>query len=173
MYVREPAAPFVSMAEMMRKFQSGTKEVSLPRGSCSISQSDAGATQRKPKLTLTRPKTPEFETSQCVRSFKLKSSAEIEKEVMAKVPKFKARPLNKKVKVRARLSNPLPKMQAVKGGMCGGFRIGHGSIGKFPRLSERGFGRGGRSFNRYRRGGRWSFRGAHQGPFPTGHTRIE
>ncbi|KAL8472394.1 hypothetical protein ACS0TY_028930 [Phlomoides rotata] len=107
---------------------------------------------------------------------------------------------NTKVKVRARLSNPLPKMQAVKGGMCGGFRIGYGSSGKFPRLSERGFGRGGHSFNRYgtdfyprgpggrmsfsnepeleyppfqgrpnfERGGRWSFRGAHQGPFPTG-----
>ncbi|KAL8506359.1 hypothetical protein ACS0TY_017295 [Phlomoides rotata] len=140
MYVREPAAPFVSMAEMMRKFQSETKEVSLPRGSCSISQSDAGATQRKPKLTLTRPKTPEFETSQRVRSFKLKSSAEIEKEVMAKVPKFKARPLNKKVKVRARLSNPLPNMQAVKGGMCGGFRIGH--------TCDRGYGDYG-SYRRY------------------------
>ncbi|KAL9245654.1 hypothetical protein vseg_019279 [Gypsophila vaccaria] len=31
---------------------------------------------------------------------------------------------NSKTKVRARLSNPMPKMQAVKGGMCGGFRIG-------------------------------------------------
>ncbi|KAL9229633.1 hypothetical protein vseg_005081 [Gypsophila vaccaria] len=31
---------------------------------------------------------------------------------------------NSKIKVRARLSNPLPKMQAVKGGMRGGFRIG-------------------------------------------------
>lgn len=33
------------------------------------------------------------------------------------------------MKVKARLSNPLPKTQAVKGGMCGGFRIGHGSGG--------------------------------------------
>ncbi|KAL8468785.1 hypothetical protein ACS0TY_031833 [Phlomoides rotata] len=108
MYVREPAAPFVSMAEMMRKFQSGTREVSLPRGSCSISLSDAGATQRKPKLTLTRPKTPEFETSQRVRSVKLKSSAEIEEEMMAKVPKFKARPLNKKI-FEAPSLPPLPR----------------------------------------------------------------
>jgi hypothetical protein len=30
------------------------------------------------------------------------------------------------MKVKARLSNPLPKTQAVKGGMCGGFRIGRG-----------------------------------------------
>lgn len=37
--------------------------------------------------------------------------------------------------MRARLSNPLPKMQAVKGGMCGGFRIGHGTSGTFPRFS--------------------------------------
>ncbi|EYU42139.1 hypothetical protein MIMGU_mgv1a002029mg [Erythranthe guttata] len=77
MYVREPAAaPFVSTAEMMRKFQSGTRER---------------------KLTLTRPKTPEFETSQRVRSVKIKSSAELEEEIMAKMPKFKARPLNKKI----------------------------------------------------------------------------
>ena len=29
-YVREPAAPFVSMAEMMKKFQSSTRDLSLP-----------------------------------------------------------------------------------------------------------------------------------------------
>ncbi|XP_022841662.1 nucleolin-like [Olea europaea var. sylvestris] len=52
-----------------------------------------------------------------------------------------------KVKVRARLSNPLPKMQAVKGGMCGGFRIGHGGSSTLPRYFGRGFGRGGRPFN--------------------------
>ncbi|XP_028774551.1 nucleolin-like isoform X2 [Neltuma alba] len=42
-----------------------------------------------------------------------------------------------KIKVRARLSNPLPKTQAVKGGMCGGFRIGHARGGAFPRSGER------------------------------------
>lgn len=52
----------------------------------------------KPKLTLTRPKDPEFETAQRVRSVRVKSTAEIEEEMMAKIPKFKARPLNKKVK---------------------------------------------------------------------------
>ncbi|KAH6833906.1 targeting protein for XKLP2 [Perilla frutescens var. hirtella] len=109
MYFREPAAPFVSMAEMMKKFQSGTREMSLPRGSCSLSQSDAGgAMQRKSKLTLTRPKTPEFETSQRVRSVKIKSSAEIEEEMMAKIPKFKARPLNKKI-FEASTLPPLPR----------------------------------------------------------------
>ncbi|KAJ1422585.1 RNA-binding domain superfamily [Sesbania bispinosa] len=53
-----------------------------------------------------------------------------------------------KVKVRARLSNPLPKTQAVKGGMCGGFRIGHSRSGAFPR-SGRGFGRGRQPFNNW------------------------
>lgn len=51
----------------------------------------------KPKLTLTRPKEPEFETSQRVRSVRVKSTAELEEEMMAKIPKFKARPVNKKV----------------------------------------------------------------------------
>lgn len=52
---------------------------------------------------------------------------------------------NSKVKVHARLSNPLPKMQAVKGGMCGGFQIGHG----------RSYARGGHPFHRNGRGFYW------------------
>ncbi|KAJ6289508.1 hypothetical protein OIU76_025347 [Salix suchowensis] len=97
-YVREQAAPFVSMAEMMKKFQSNTREkLSLPHLNSSISHDGASVIQRKPKLTLTRPKEPEFETSQRVRSVKIKSTAEIEEEMMAKIPKFKARPLNKKI----------------------------------------------------------------------------
>ncbi|XP_023531076.1 protein TPX2-like [Cucurbita pepo subsp. pepo] len=96
MYVREPA-PFVSMAEMMRKFQSSTRDLSLPNVNKSHSQDAGNFTQSKSKLTLTRPKVPEFETAQRVRSTKVKSSAEIEEEMMAKMPKFKARPLNKKI----------------------------------------------------------------------------
>ncbi|KAI0513723.1 hypothetical protein KFK09_009753 [Dendrobium nobile] len=46
-----------------------------------------------------------------------------------------------KMKARARLANPLPKTQAVKGGMSGGFRIGHNGIGVYSRFG-RGFGRG-------------------------------
>ncbi|WOH05635.1 hypothetical protein DCAR_0625055 [Daucus carota subsp. sativus] len=94
-YAREPAAPFVSMAEMMNKFQSNTRDMSLSRPSSSLACDAAGP--RKPKLTLTRPKEPEFETSQRVRSVKIKSSAELEEELMAKIPKFKARPINKKI----------------------------------------------------------------------------
>lgn len=90
-YVREtpktPAAPFVSMAEMMKRFQSSTRDLSL----------HSTLSHVKPKLTLTRPKEPEFETNQRARPTTVKSSAELEEEMMAKMPKFKARPLNKKV----------------------------------------------------------------------------
>ncbi|CAI0548700.1 unnamed protein product [Linum tenue] len=86
-YVRETAvqAPFVSTAEMMRKFQTSTRELSLP------------IPQGKPKLTLTRPKEPAFETAQRVRPVRVKSSAELEEEMLSKIPKFKARPVNKKI----------------------------------------------------------------------------
>ncbi|EXB44629.1 hypothetical protein L484_010320 [Morus notabilis] len=90
-YVREQtAAPFVSAAEMMIKFQSSTRDLSLPHVPDSFFK-------MKPRLTLTRPKEPELETSQRVRSVKVKSTAELEEEMMAKIPKFKARPLNKKI----------------------------------------------------------------------------
>ncbi|KAL6199616.1 hypothetical protein ACLB2K_029400 [Fragaria x ananassa] len=79
-YVWEPAAPFVSMAEMMNRFQSSTRDLSLPHANGSLSH-------MKPKLTLTRPKEPEFEISQRVRSVRVKSTAELEEEMMAKIPK--------------------------------------------------------------------------------------
>ncbi|RZB75431.1 protein TPX2-like isoform X3 [Glycine soja] len=102
-YVRETPAtpasvPFVSMAEMMKKFQSSTRDLSLP----------IVVSHTKPKLTLTRPKEPEFETSQRIRPARVKSSAELEEEMMAKIPKFKARPLNKKILQTATLP-PVPR----------------------------------------------------------------
>ncbi|BAT90100.1 hypothetical protein LR48_Vigan08g104700 [Vigna angularis] len=102
-YVREtpttPASvPFVSMAEMMKRFQSSTRDLALPNI----------ASNTKPKLTLTRPKEPEFETSQRIRPTRVKSSAELEEELMAKIPKFKARPLNKKILQTATLP-PIPR----------------------------------------------------------------
>ncbi|XP_030932519.1 protein TPX2-like isoform X2 [Quercus lobata] len=95
-YVREPPKQFVSMAEMMKKFQSSTRDLSLPHANGSLPHG-AFIIQMKPKLTLTRPKEPEFETAQRVRSVRIKSTAELEEEMMAKIPKFKARPLNKKI----------------------------------------------------------------------------
>ncbi|XP_033517416.1 protein TPX2-like isoform X2 [Nicotiana tomentosiformis] len=101
MYAREPVPPFISTAEMMKKFHSSTREMSLPCISSSTPH-------RKPKLTLTAPKEPEFETAQRVRPTTVKSSAELEEEMMAKIPKFKARPLNKKL-FEAPTLPPLPK----------------------------------------------------------------
>ncbi|GFY87988.1 GDP-D-mannose 4,6-dehydratase 1 [Actinidia rufa] len=43
---------------------------------------------------------------------------------------------NSKTKVRAKLSNTLPKSQAIKGGMCGGFRIGCGGAGSFSKSGQ-------------------------------------
>ncbi|KAK9285136.1 hypothetical protein L1049_024321 [Liquidambar formosana] len=92
---------------------------------------------------------------------------------------------NSKTKVKARLSNPLPKTQAVKGGMCGGFRIGHGGGGSFSKFG-RGFGRGGQPFHRanfqrgrgfYQRGrgqsGRMGFGNEYEldNPYPEFHGR--
>ncbi|KAJ8764532.1 hypothetical protein K2173_006272 [Erythroxylum novogranatense] len=53
---------------------------------------------------------------------------------------------NSKIRVKARLSNPLPKTQAVKGGMRGGFLIDRAGNGSFSRFG-RAVGRGGRHFN--------------------------
>ncbi|XP_050228139.1 uncharacterized protein LOC126677519 isoform X2 [Mercurialis annua] len=48
-----------------------------------------------------------------------------------------------KTRVKARLSNPMPKTQAVKGGMCGGFLIDRAGGGSSSRFGGRNFGRGG------------------------------
>ncbi|XP_021683966.2 uncharacterized protein LOC110667439 isoform X2 [Hevea brasiliensis] len=53
---------------------------------------------------------------------------------------------NSKTRVKARLSNPMPKTQAVKGGMCGGFLIDRAGVGNSSRFG-RNFGRGGHHFN--------------------------
>ncbi|XP_010522597.1 PREDICTED: protein TPX2 [Tarenaya hassleriana] len=106
-YIREQITPFVSTAELMKKFQSSTRDLSLPHTKNLLSQD--GATflaQNQPRLTLTRPKEPEFETSQRVRPIRVKSSAEIEEEIMSKIPKFKARPVNKKILAAPTLSAP-------------------------------------------------------------------
>ncbi|KAL0905090.1 hypothetical protein M5K25_027266 [Dendrobium thyrsiflorum] len=52
--------------------------------------------QMWPKLTLIRPEEAELETAQRVQAVRIKSSAELEEEMLAKLPRFKARPLNKK-----------------------------------------------------------------------------
>ncbi|KAG5551946.1 hypothetical protein RHGRI_010145 [Rhododendron griersonianum] len=99
-YVREPAAPFISMAEMIQKFESNTRERYLPCKSSSLRHDGtASKSHRKPKLTLTRPKEPELETSQRVRSVRIKSFAELEEETKAKIPKL--RPISNKKNLEA------------------------------------------------------------------------
>ncbi|CAH8336790.1 unnamed protein product [Eruca vesicaria subsp. sativa] len=89
-YVREQSKPFISTAELMKKFQTSTRDLSL-------TQPNTFLPQNRTKLTLTRAKEPEFVTSQRARPLKVKSSAELEEEMLAKIPKFKARPVNKKI----------------------------------------------------------------------------
>ncbi|KAF2549105.1 hypothetical protein F2Q70_00019298, partial [Brassica cretica] len=106
-YVREQVAPFMSTAELMKKFQTSTRDLSLPHANPSLPQ-DAAAflAQNRTKLTLTRPKEPEFVTSQRARPVRVKSSAELEEEMLAKIPKFKARPVNKKILAAPALPAP-------------------------------------------------------------------
>ncbi|XP_073386695.1 protein TPX2 isoform X1 [Physcomitrium patens] len=89
------ASPFVSMAERVQRFQQKTPErFHMLPATISCSQL---ADFEKPKLKLTRPKTPELGTMQRTRPSKMKSTAEIEEEMIANLPKFKARPLPKKI----------------------------------------------------------------------------
>uniref|UniRef100_A0A0D3D8W0 TPX2 C-terminal domain-containing protein n=1 Tax=Brassica oleracea var. oleracea TaxID=109376 RepID=A0A0D3D8W0_BRAOL len=94
-YVREQVTPFVSTAELMKKFQTSTRDLSLPHVQ----------NQSRP-MTLTRLNEPEFATSQRTRPVRLKSTSELEEEMLAKIPKFKARPLNKKILEAPALSAP-------------------------------------------------------------------
>ncbi|KAJ8484284.1 hypothetical protein OPV22_016769 [Ensete ventricosum] len=95
--LRKEVSPYVSAAEMVNKFQSRTRDLDIFQNR-SLSHSDtASVVHRRSKLTLTRPKDPELETAHRVRAVRIKSSAELEEEMLAKIPKFKARPLNKKI----------------------------------------------------------------------------
>lgn len=73
---------------------------------------NAGGIPQQAKLRLTVPKEPELETAQRARSIRVKSTAELEEEMLAKMPKFKARPLNKKILEGPSL--PLPQRSAVQ-----------------------------------------------------------
>lgn len=123
----QEATAFISAAEMVKKFQSKPRDIELSQSrsfshvsyiesyvtmlvfnqfigkfndlflGLPFQVDSASVIQRRPKLTLTRPKEPELETAHRVRAVRIKSSAELEEEMLAKIPKFKARPVNKKV----------------------------------------------------------------------------
>ncbi|CAL5083151.1 unnamed protein product [Urochloa decumbens] len=95
--------PYVSAAELVKKFESGTRKLSFTNSR--LSRDDA---EGRPKLMLTRPKEPELQTSHRVRAVRVKSSAELEEEMLAKIPKFRARPFNKKI-AEAPAFLPLPR----------------------------------------------------------------
>ncbi|XP_068654038.1 protein TPX2-like isoform X2 [Aristolochia californica] len=108
-YVREQinANPFISTAELAKKFQSNTRRLQLPPTNKSLSRDDADSMlQRRQVLKLTRPQEPEFHTIQRLRPTKMKSTAELEEEMLANMPKFKARPLNKKILAAPTLPAP-------------------------------------------------------------------
>ncbi|KAL6840655.1 hypothetical protein ACP4OV_029519 [Aristida adscensionis] len=96
---------YVSAAELVKKFESGTRGLDIPHNR-SLSHEDAAAS--RPKLIITRPKEPEFQTANRVRAVRVKSSAELEEEMLAKIPKFRARPFNKKI-AEAPAFPPLPR----------------------------------------------------------------
>ncbi|XP_068656358.1 protein TPX2-like [Aristolochia californica] len=109
-YVREQINPnpFVSTAELVKKFQSDTRTLQLPFTHKSLSQDDIDSMlQRRKVLKLTRPQEPEFHTVQRLRPTKVKSTAELEEEMLANMPKFKARPLNKKILEAPTMPAPL------------------------------------------------------------------
>lgn len=93
----QEATAFISAAEMVKKFQSKPRDIELSQSRSFSHVDSASVIQRRPKLTLTRPKEPELETAHRVRAVRIKSSAELEEEMLAKIPKFKARPVNKKI----------------------------------------------------------------------------
>uniref|UniRef100_A0A0E0DMK0 TPX2 central domain-containing protein n=1 Tax=Oryza meridionalis TaxID=40149 RepID=A0A0E0DMK0_9ORYZ len=59
-------------------------------------------------LMLTKPKEVEFQTSHRVRAVRVKSYAELEEEMLANIPKFRAQPFNKKI-AEAPSFPPLPR----------------------------------------------------------------
>uniref|UniRef100_A0A7I4CN61 TPX2 central domain-containing protein n=1 Tax=Physcomitrium patens TaxID=3218 RepID=A0A7I4CN61_PHYPA len=96
--LQEPreVSPFVSMAERVQKFLHKTPpRFHVLPARVGISQLLEMEKPKSPKLTM--PKTPEFQTMRRIRSSRFKSAEEIEIEELAKIPKFKARPLNKRV----------------------------------------------------------------------------
>ncbi|KAM0891559.1 hypothetical protein ACQ4PT_026318 [Festuca glaucescens] len=100
--------PYISAAEMVKKFESGTRDLGSHHNRSMPNEDAATKLQRRPKLTLTRPKEPEFQTAHRVRAVRMKNSSELEEEMLAKIPKFRARPFNKKIS-EAPSFPPLPR----------------------------------------------------------------
>lgn len=86
-------SPFISLAEMVQKFQ---LNISGHFGNQSQNH-DKFPFSSKRTLRLTRPKEPMLGTSLRARPSRVKGFVEQETELLASLPKFKARPLNKRI----------------------------------------------------------------------------
>lgn len=83
--------------EMVKKFESGTRELGIPHNR-SLSHEDAAtAPQRRPKFMITGPKEHELQTPHKICAIKVKNSAKLEEEMLAKIPKFGAQPFNNNI----------------------------------------------------------------------------
>eukprot|EP01018_Ginkgo_biloba_P016911 Gb_32374 [translate_table: standard] len=85
---------YISTAKV-RRFQTKAPEWFQNRPLCH--DDDIHGIPQQAKLKLTIPKEPALGTAQRSRPLRVKSTAELEEEMLAKMPKFKARPLNKKI----------------------------------------------------------------------------
>ncbi|KAH7285434.1 hypothetical protein KP509_33G028200 [Ceratopteris richardii] len=90
--------PYISVAEMVQRFQTNILADFKTQGKL--------ATSRKRNLKLTYPKEPLLGTSLRMRHTCIKSTAEREEEMLAKLPKFRARPVNKRILQGATLLPP-------------------------------------------------------------------
>ncbi|MCO5604005.1 hypothetical protein L7F22_058162 [Adiantum nelumboides] len=81
--------PYIPIAEMVQRFQMNLLGEFMSQDKIALS--------RKRCLRLTHPKEPMLGTSMRARPPSVKSFAEQEEEILASMPKFKARPLNKRI----------------------------------------------------------------------------
>lgn len=97
-----PLQKTVPQLPEFQEFHLKTMERSLQHSSTSSSTDSAVIPDKRPcesvtGVVLTEPRPPHLETALRARPPKVKSSEELEKEELQKIPKFKARPLNKKI----------------------------------------------------------------------------
>ncbi|KAH7428885.1 hypothetical protein KP509_09G021700 [Ceratopteris richardii] len=81
--------PYIPVAEMVQRFQMNIL--------ADFKTQDKAGMPRKRNLKLTHPKEPMLGTSLRTRPLTVKSFIEQEEELLANLPKFKARPLNKRI----------------------------------------------------------------------------
>lgn len=97
-----PLQKTVPQLPEFQEFHLKTMERSLQHSSTSSSTDSAVIPDKRlcesvTGVVLTEPRPPHLETALCARPPKVKSLEELDQEELQKIPKFKARPLNKKI----------------------------------------------------------------------------